>query len=412
MLNFTGVIDGTYTITYADGIFEDVVISGNTSTITATAGSYNDLQILANGCTSALSVNVEVIEFTCTYDVTITVLDENGDPLSGATVTINGQAYITNANGEIIAQLPDGDYNYTVTADGYLNNGGAITVAGATVAETVNMVLETAPVYDVTITVLDENGNPLSGATVTINGQAYITDANGEIIAQLPDGDYGISVYLDGFNPYTGNLNINEDEVSISIILIPETLVVLPPVAVDDYDTAPWIGETEIDVLNNDYDLSTGLDYESVQIESMPETGAFAEVLNNGNIRIDYSSLPEFAGLDSMVYSVANYAGLRSSARIYITVEIDGLTIPDTFSPNNDGYNDFFVIPGIDQFSGNKLTIYNRWGNEVFSMINYDNKWDGKMKGKKEPLPVGTYFYLLATGRNMPLIKGFVYITR
>ena len=71
------------------------------------------------------------------------------------------------------------------------------------------------------------------------------------------------------------------------------------------------------------------------------------------------------------------------------------LELPSAFSPNGDGYNDGFFIRGIDRFPDNVLTVYNRWGNEVFHKENYKNtQWYGQNKNGDD-LPEGTYFVVL-----------------
>jgi gliding motility-associated-like protein/uncharacterized repeat protein (TIGR01451 family) len=65
------------------------------------------------------------------------------------------------------------------------------------------------------------------------------------------------------------------------------------------------------------------------------------------------------------------------------------LVITNVFTPNGDGVNDTFVVPGLDTYSDNELTIINRWGNTVYQKTNYKNDWDGH--GMVE----GTYFYVL-----------------
>ena len=64
--------------------------------------------------------------------------------------------------------------------------------------------------------------------------------------------------------------------------------------------------------------------------------------------------------------------------------------IPNVFSPNGDGANDFFLIKGqnIDQVS---IKIYNRWGNLVFEGQDAAPAWDGRWQGKE--CPVGVYYY-------------------
>lgn len=78
------------------------------------------------------------------------------------------------------------------------------------------------------------------------------------------------------------------------------------------------------------------------------------------------------------------------------TLEIDvnlstgcNLPVPNAFSPNGDGKNDFLVIPGFPP--GGEIIIFNRWGNEVFKAKDYQSNWDGS------DLTSGTYYYLVST---------------
>lgn len=82
---------------------------------------------------------------------------------------------------------------------------------------------------------------------------------------------------------------------------------------------------------------------------------------------------------------------------IHIEVEIvDNIFIPNAFSPNGDGNNDFFT-----PYLGNsikkisKFQITDVWGEIVFEKNNYlpyhNNGWDGKFRGKK--IPPGVFMY-------------------
>jgi gliding motility-associated-like protein len=61
-----------------------------------------------------------------------------------------------------------------------------------------------------------------------------------------------------------------------------------------------------------------------------------------------------------------------------------GIYIPDAFTPNSDGINDFFKVEGhdVEEF---EIWIFNRWGNQVYHSTSIDEVWDG---GHKE----GDYF--------------------
>ena len=89
------------------------------------------------------------------------------------------------------------------------------------------------------------------------------------------------------------------------------------------------------------------------------------------------------------------------------------LSLPKGFSPNGDGYNDTWVIKGLENYITNKLTIYNRWEIKVYEKTNYQNNWDGSSYlsgyGGTNKLPSGIYFYILELDREKP-ITGYIYL--
>ena len=70
----------------------------------------------------------------------------------------------------------------------------------------------------------------------------------------------------------------------------------------------------------------------------------------------------------------------------------NSLTIPNAFTPNGDGVNDYFKIKGTNIRTIN-AKIFNRWGEELFKFNDVNSKWDGKYKGKE--VSSGTYFYII-----------------
>ncbi|MFC0605277.1 T9SS type B sorting domain-containing protein, partial [Winogradskyella pulchriflava] len=93
------------------------------------------------------------------------------------------------------------------------------------------------------------------------------------------------------------------------------------------------------------------------------------------------------------------------------------LTIYNEFSPNDDGVNETFVIDCLERFPNNKLEVYNRWGNIVYSKKGYLNDWRGTSNGRavineSDKLPVGTYYYVLDLGDGSDPRVGWLYINR
>ena len=97
--------------------------------------------------------------------------------------------------------------------------------------------------------------------------------------------------------------------------------------------------------------------------------------------------------------TVKDQYGCKATANVTVTLGCDTLDIPNGYSPNGDGTNDYFVIDGINNYPGNSIFIYNRWGNLIFKQRDYDNKWNGTsnvggvMFG--DELPNGTYYFIL-----------------
>ena len=84
------------------------------------------------------------------------------------------------------------------------------------------------------------------------------------------------------------------------------------------------------------------------------------------------------------------------------------------FSPNGDGTNDIWEIDNINLYENNKVHIYNRWGDEVWSKEKYDNVkivWEGRNK-QNQDLPDGSYFYVIEAESLKSRQKGWVQITR
>ena len=87
------------------------------------------------------------------------------------------------------------------------------------------------------------------------------------------------------------------------------------------------------------------------------------------------------------------------------------IIVPQFISPNNDGKNDLWIIEHLELYPNNRVQVFNRWGNLVFSASPYHNDWNGKQYGNNEMLPAATYFYLIETNKkSQEPYKGFLEI--
>ena len=85
------------------------------------------------------------------------------------------------------------------------------------------------------------------------------------------------------------------------------------------------------------------------------------------------------------------FAG-TDSVTIKVTAECSVIDLPLAFSPNKDGRNDIFNVVG-SGIVNYQLTIYNRWGQLVFTTNNQSYGWDGTYEGRS--LDVGVYVWHL-----------------
>ncbi len=81
------------------------------------------------------------------------------------------------------------------------------------------------------------------------------------------------------------------------------------------------------------------------------------------------------------------------------------LSIPNVFTPNNDGFNNFLTFPNLTDY---EVIIYNRWGNVVRHEALTNFSWDGK-NSSGILCSEGTYYYVIVySTTKQPIYKGFV----
>jgi gliding motility-associated-like protein len=122
------------------------------------------------------------------------------------------------------------------------------------------------------------------------------------------------------------------------------------------------------------------------------------------------------------VTATSAYGCISPMQELAIRVVIeDDIEVYNSLSPNGDGDNDIFRIRNIDFYPENTLSIFNRWGIEVYRVNSYgqnDNFFKGFSDGRStvsrdSELPEGTYFYTLTYKNTKGIernLSGYLYI--
>ena len=141
-----------------------------------------------------------------------------------------------------------------------------------------------------------------------------------------------------------------------------------------------------IAVLGNDTTICAG---EVLTI--VPQT-----VIGNSFLWSDSSTGPTLTVSDSGLYSLMATSACGSDIDIILVSLLDcacDLTVPNVFTPNQDGRNEAFLPTTNCQPEDYELTIFNRWGDRLFASESINIGWDGRTKGRKSVN--GTYFYMI-----------------
>ncbi|MGF7074118.1 gliding motility-associated C-terminal domain-containing protein [Mucilaginibacter sp. R-33] len=96
-----------------------------------------------------------------------------------------------------------------------------------------------------------------------------------------------------------------------------------------------------------------------------------------------------------------------------ITVAVtvpEKIIVPNTFTPNADGYNDTWFIPGLLSYTNCTVNIYNRYGAIMYRSVGYQQPWDGTSNGKT--VPAGAYYYVIDTKSSSGKLNGEVTVLR
>jgi gliding motility-associated-like protein len=324
--------------------------------------------------------------------------------------------------------------------------------AGNTVSCTMTVTVQAAPVavddeastdedVQVEIDILANDTDcteSIDSSSVTITNQP----ANGTVSVDAETGKVTYTPAIDFFGTDTFTYSVCNaselcDEATVAIHV--NDAIINTTVAETDEFTMLQDTILEADVSVNDYDPE-GDNQINFSVLVPPANGTFA-LFPDGIF--EFTPYAGFIGEDYFVYEVCDDGTTVAcdTATAYILVEereVDTIPveppfqvafrIPEGFSPNYDGYNDYFIIQHLYEAYPNsrpKLEVYNRWGTLLYEQEDYgdtdrwgtiDAWWDGSSNKKwtvgKEKLPHGTYFYILYLNDGSEPITGSVFLNR
>ena len=160
------------------------------------------------------------------------------------------------------------------------------------------------------------------------------------------------------------------------------TIAVTPPFAVN-------AGKDTVVAVGQPFPLyaSTSVPANQLTFQWTPTTG-----LDNSQVQSPTADLTQPQAIAYVVQAMTA-DGCSASDTVVIDVYSEvKILVPNAFTPNGDGHNDVlnWKTPGIKDFQN--FSVFDRWGQQVFTTANRDGAWDGTLNGRK--LEVGTYVWI------------------
>jgi len=242
--------------------------------------------------------------------------------------------------------------------------------------------------------------------------------------------------YLNNFLNFTNNNNIDTSQTNATLNVIIDTSDIDIEIIKTALPTEAVLGQ-HVDFSITATNLGTTTATLIEVIDTLPQGYEFVSATTSSGVFDDTTFIWNIPNLDAnnfetltLTAKVVSSENLTNVARLNsvnepdrdltnnednATVEISNcLSISEGISPNNDGKNDVFFIPCIEDYPENTLKIFNRYGTQIYEAKNYLNTWSGKanmgLLQSSKLLPVGTYFYILEINGFDDAFVGYVYL--
>jgi hypothetical protein len=200
-------LDTTSTSTGSDGKYSLTVDAG-VYKFTVKAGGYQDYietVDLTSGGTFTKDVRLSKVPQSIIQG---RVTDSAGNPIPQATVTADGHSAVTDVNGNFVLTVPPKTYTVTVVKSGWRTESASVDVSTAG-TYTLNFTL-TPSQSTIQGTVTDiETGQPIQGATITIDAYSATSNADGSFTLTVPPATYTVTVKKEGYVDWKQTLDVS-----------------------------------------------------------------------------------------------------------------------------------------------------------------------------------------------------------
>lgn len=132
-----------------------------------------------------------------------------------------------------------------------------------------------------------------------------------------------------------------------------------------------------------------------------------SEFLNNPLVANPIARINEST---TFILETTDNNGCVSRDSVTLSILSDFKVRPNNvITPDGNGENDTWIVHNIDNYPDNTVSVFDRWGREVFSTKNYQNDWGGTGKNSQQ-LMDGTYYYVIEFDQNDVVYKGAITI--
>jgi gliding motility-associated-like protein len=296
-------------------------------------------------------------------------------------------------------------------------DGSGNTSTATQLVNIVDNILPIINVNDITV-IINDNGS----TTITFSDVNNGTSDNCGI-ASMTLSQYTFGCADIGDNTITVTVTDNNGNVATSTVLI--TVVTSGTDTDNDGMLNACDMDDDADGINDVNEVVGDTDGDGIPNSLDPDDdGDGISTIIEGTSDVDGDGIPNYLDSDSDGDGVSDdfewdFGGLGEPGQdcdndgVYDFLDTDlcGPVIPEAFTPNGNGFNDYFVIPGIEGYKTRQVSIYSRYGTKVYESNEYNNDWDGTLLNTGTQVPDGTYYYIF-TFDNGLVVNGYVYINR